>query len=126
MVLPPITLADRFQQAAVLLTFAGMILGVGVLVLRAVGKSSPARRRHGLFVLGWMVAGWIVGGAVGVYLLDNVRYYPNEADTGIAGFGLLLGWAVGMAHGGVVLGVWPQAALGSPTRERGSHAGGQG
>ena len=116
--LPPITLADRLVQAGVILTVAGLVLGVGVVVFRVIGKSSPTRRRHGRFVLGWMVAGWVVGGAVGVYLLDNVRYYPNEADTGIAGFGLLLGWAVGMVHGGIVLAVLPQLALVSQARER--------
>jgi len=83
------------------------VWSVGLALLRAIGKSSPARRRHGRFVLGWMLAGWLVGGAIGVWTLDNVRYLPNEADTGTAGFGLLLGWAVGMIHGGIVCAVWP-------------------
>ena len=62
------------------------------------------RRLHGRFVLGWMIAGWAVGGCVGVILLDNKRYFLGETDVGLAGTGLLAGWIVGMIHGGVV--VW--------------------
>ena len=105
---PPITLADRFQQAAILLSLAGLVFGVGLVLLRAIGRSAPARRRHGRFVLGWMLAGWIVGGAYGVSIIDNHMHYPGEADAGMAGFGLLLGWVVGMAHGAVALAVWPE------------------
>ena len=41
-------------------------------------------------------------------VIDNQRYYPNEADAGMAGFGLLIGWVVGMIHGGVALAAWPE------------------
>jgi hypothetical protein len=58
--------------------------------------------------MGWMLSGWLVGAAIGVCIIDNVRYYPNEADTGMAGFGLLVGWVGGMIHGGIVLAVWPE------------------
>ena len=111
---PPITFLDRAQQAGVLLLFAGLVLWVGLVLLRAIGKSSPARRRHGKFVLGWMLGGWLVGTAVGVCLLDNDRYYPGEADAGMAGFGLLIGWVAGMIHGGIVLAVWPEKQAGPP------------
>ena len=104
---PPLTLMDRFQQAGVLLLFAGLVLWIGLALLRSIGKSSPTRKRHGKFVLGWMLGGWVVGGAYGVCLIDNDRYYPGEADAGMAGFGLLIGWVVGMIHGGIVLAVWP-------------------
>jgi hypothetical protein len=83
------------------------ILWIGLVLLRAIGKSSPARRRHGKFVLGWMLGGWLVGAAIGVCIIDNQSYYRNEADTGMAGFGLLIGWAVGMIHGGIALAVSP-------------------
>ena len=86
---------------------SGAILGIGLQLLRAIGRSSPARRRHGRFVLGWMLAGWLIGGAVGVWMIAYCGGYPGEADAGMAGFGLLIGWVVGMVHGGVVLAFWP-------------------
>jgi prolipoprotein diacylglyceryltransferase len=104
---PPITLLDRLHQAGVLLLFAGLILWIGLALLRSIGKSSPTRHRHGKFVLTWMLGGWLIGAAVGVCIIDNDHYYPNEADAGMAGFGLLLGWVVGMIHGGVALAVSP-------------------
>lgn len=111
---PPITWADRLQSAGSLLLLAGLVLWIGLVLLRAIGRSSPARRQHGRFVLGWMLAGWLVGGAYGVYLIDNDRYYPGEADGGWAGLGLLLGWVVGMVHGVVVLAVWPRSPDATP------------
>jgi hypothetical protein len=97
--------------------FAGLILWIGFSLLRAIGKSSPARRRRGKFVLAWLVGGWLVGSAIGVCVIDNQNYYRNEADTGIAGFGLLIGWVVGMIHGGIMLAVSP-----TPTTEPGDEA----
>jgi hypothetical protein len=93
----------RVQQSGLILLVAGLVLWVGLLLLRAIGKRSPVRRQHGRFVLGWMLAGWLVGGAIGVSILDNVIYLPGEADAGLAGFGMLTGWIVGMIHGGLVL-----------------------
>ena len=104
---PPITLMDRLQSGMSILLLSGVVLGIGLMLLRAIGRSSPARRRHGRFVLGWMLAGWLIGGAVGVWMIAYRGGYPGEADAGMAGFGLLIGWVVGMVHGGVVLVVWP-------------------
>lgn len=104
---PPVTLGDRVQVAIGLLAFAGFVLWVGLVLLRSIGRSSPTRRRHGQFVLGWMLAGWLVGSAFGVCLVDNHHYWIGEADIGMAWFGLLIGWIIGMFHGGVVLLVWP-------------------
>ena len=111
MVRPPITLADRLQQAGSLLIMAGIVLSIGLALLRAIGRSSAARRRLGWFVLGWMLAGFLIGGAYGVCLIDNNVYYPGEADFGMAWFGMLLGWVVGIIHGGVVLAFWPRKTL---------------
>ena len=86
-------------------------LSIGLALLRAIGRSSAARRRHGWFVLGWMLAGFLIGGAYGVCLIDNNVYYPGEADFGMAWFGMLLGWVVGIIHGGVVLAFWPRKTL---------------
>lgn len=111
----PITLLDRLQQAGILLLFAGLVLWVGLLLLRAIGRSSPARYRHGKFVLAWMVGGWLVGAAIGVWIIDNDHYYPNEADAGMAGFGLLVGWVVGTIHGVIVLAVSPSKTAAAET-----------
>jgi hypothetical protein len=108
---PPITLLVRLQQACGLLLVAGLIFLIGLVLLRAIGKSSPSRLRHGKFVLSWMLGGWLVGSAVGVSILDNQSYFPNEADAGIAGFGLLVGWGLGMLHGGNALALSPTQKL---------------
>jgi hypothetical protein len=100
---PPLTLLDRFQQAGLLVVIGALMFGVGLVLLRGIGQSSPGRRRHGKFVFGWMLGGWLVGTALGVCMIDNQSYHRNEADVGMAGFGLLMGWLVGMIHGGVVL-----------------------
>lgn len=101
----PITSSDRFQQALVILAMGGLlILPIGLGLLWVIGRSSPHRRRHGWFVLGWMLAGWMAGGGYGVCLIDNVGYLRGEADVGMAGFGLLVGWAIGMLKGWITLG----------------------
>ena len=102
-----VTLAQRVQSAATILLFAALILGVGLVLLRAIGKSSPARRRHGQFVLDWMLAGWHLGGAFGICTLDGDSTFVGGADAGVAGFGMLFGWAVGTVHGAIMLRVWP-------------------
>lgn len=102
-----VAILDRLQPATAILFFAGLILWIGLVLLRAIGKSSPARLRHGRFVLGWMLAGWLLGGAYGLYIVTNDRYLAAAA------FGLLVGWAVGMIHGGIVLAIWPHKPTGS-------------
>ncbi len=51
-----------------------------------------------------MIVGWLAGGTIGVRLVDNERYLCGETDLGMAGCGWLIGWAVGMVHGAVVIG----------------------
>lgn len=103
----PITFAVRFAQAAIIVGFGLTVLCIGFGCLQAIGRTSLQRRRHGRYVLGWMVFGSIAAGLVGVMYLDGIRYYPFEADVGAAGFGLLAGWLVGMIHGGLVLWLFP-------------------
>lgn len=103
----PITAALRWKQACGVVGFGVLVLGIGLVLLDAIGKSSPRRRRHGKYVLAWMFFGWIAAGLVGVWCLDGIRYYPNEADYGAAGFGMLAGWAIGMLHGSVMELLWP-------------------
>lgn len=107
---PPLTLIDRLQQAGILLLMAGVILWIGLALLRPIGRSSPARRRHGKYVLGWMLAGWLGGAGYGVCIIDNQSFYANMADVSMAAFGMLLGWVVGMIHGGIVLALSPHQA----------------
>ena len=115
----PITAALRFKQACGIVGFGVGILCVGLALLYAIGRSSPQRRRHGKYVVAWMVFGWIVAGLVGVSYLDGIRYCPFEADFGAAGFGMLIGWTLGMIHGGFVLWLWPT----SPKAEQSDAAG---
>ena len=106
---PPITLLDRFQQAGAILIGAAIVFWVGWELLHVIGKSSPSHRRRGKFVLGWMFGGWLVGGMYGVCIIDNLRFYPNEADTGLAALGMLIGWPVGMIHGSIMLAIRPHS-----------------
>lgn len=103
-----VEILDRLQPASAFLFFTGLILWIGLGLLRAIGKSSPARLRHGRFVLGWMLAGWVLGGAYGLYIRIEDRYF-----VAAPAFGLLCGWVVGMIHGGIVLAIWPHNPTGS-------------
>jgi hypothetical protein len=99
-----VTWGYRWESIGLL---AGVLLLVGVVgyaLLRVVGKGSVRRKVQGTYVFGWMLVGWIVGGAVGEAILDGRAYLIVEADVGCAGLGMLVGWVVGMIHGGVV--VW--------------------
>ena len=103
----PITLEVRIGLAWRIVEIGVVWLLIGLVLLYFIGRSSPARRRHGMYVVAWMVAGWLIAGLAAVPYLDGVRYWPGEADLGAAGFGMLAGWAVGMIHGALVLWLWP-------------------
>jgi hypothetical protein len=103
----PITLAVRCGLAGRVIGFGFVWLLIGLALLYFIGRSSPPRRRHGAYVLAWMVAGWLIAGLASVPYLDGVKYYPGEADVGAAGFGMLAGWVVGMIHGALVIWLWP-------------------
>ena len=103
----PITLAVRFGLAGRIIGFGVVWLLIGLALLYFIGRSSPSRRRHGVHVLAWMIAGWLIAGLAAVPFLDGVKYWPGEADLGVAGFGMLVGWAVGMIHGALILWLRP-------------------
>ena len=98
----PITPQVRFAAAFDLLFWLAIIIFVGVLLLRWIGRNSPSRKRHGRYVLGWMVLGFLAGGCAGLWIINEAVDY-GLADFGLAGFGLLAGWVVGMVHGGVAV-----------------------
>ena len=104
----PITFAVRLYLAGRIVGAAVVFLLVGLALLHLIGRSSPKRRRHGTYVVVWMIAGWLAAGLASLPFLDGVRYWPGEADLGAAGFGMLAGWVVGMIHGGLVLWLWPE------------------
>ena len=103
----PITLEVRIDLAWRIVESGIMWLLIGLVLLYFIGRSSPSRRRHGAYVLAWMIAGWFLAGLAAVPYVDGVRYWPGEADLGAAGFGMLAGWVVGMIHGALVLWLWP-------------------
>ena len=104
----PITFAVRLYLAGRIVGAAVVFLLVGLALLYLIGRSSPTRRRHGTYVVVWMIAGWLAAGLASLPFLDGVRYWPGEADIGAAGFGMLAGWVVGMIHGSLVLWLWPE------------------
>jgi hypothetical protein len=103
----PVTFLMRVQQAGILLLFVGLVFVIGKFLLRIIGKSSLKRRRHGVFVLGWMFTGYLIGAAIGLVLIDNQTYFLGEADVGMACSGMLGGWVIGMCHGGIMLAARP-------------------
>ena len=103
----PITFAVRLYLAGRIVGAAVVFLLVGLALLYLIGRSSPKRRRHGTYVVVWMIAGWLAAGLASLPFLDGVRYWPGEADIGAAGFGMLAGWVVGMIHGALVIWLWP-------------------
>ncbi len=44
-----------------------------------------------------------IGACYGAYIADNITYYLNEVVGGMAGFGILIGLAIGNVHGFVDL-----------------------
>jgi hypothetical protein len=104
----PITSAVRLYLAGRIVGAAVVFLLVGLALLYVIGRSSPKRRRHGTYVVVWMIGGWLAAGLASLPFLDGVRYWPGEADVGAAGFGMLAGWVVGMIHGGLVLWLRPE------------------
>jgi nitric oxide reductase large subunit len=103
----PITFAVRLYLAGRIVGLAVMCLLVGLALLYLIGRSSPTRRRHGTYVVVWMIGGWLAAGLASLPFLDGERYWPGEADLGAAGFGMLAGWVVGMIHGALVIWLWP-------------------
>lgn len=101
--LDPVTLDDRIDFVLGCVVLAVVITLAGLLLLRVIGGSSENHRIRGPRVLFWTVIGLLAGGVYGACLIDNVRYYQREADGGMAGFGFLIGWAVGMIHGSVAV-----------------------
>ena len=104
----PITTTVRIYLASRILGLALLFLLVGLVFLYLIGRSSKSRRRHGVFVLEWMIAGWLAAGLASIPHIDGDRYWPGEADLGAAGFGMLAGWSIGMIHGSLILWLWPE------------------
>lgn len=104
----PITFTVRLFLAGRILCIACLLIIAGLGLLHVIGRKSQSRHRHGVYVLAWMSAGWLIAGLAAVPYLDGVRYWPGEADLGAACFGMLAGWVIGSIHGSLVLWFWPQ------------------
>lgn len=103
----PVTLEVRLERLVEMLVIAGLIYLIGRVLQKLIGDN-PKRRRHGKYVFWWMFGGYLCGAALGVCIIDNIRFYEREADGGLAFTGLLLGWVIGMIHGGMALAFWPE------------------
>ena len=89
-------------QAVGLLSITAIILGVGLLLHRAIGRGSPGRRLHGRFVLAGAVLGYVVGGVVGLHDFANGGHPSNETGAWAA-LGLVAGLMLGQMIGGLAV-----------------------
>jgi hypothetical protein len=94
--------ARVFSALELFCLWPAIVITVGVVLLRLIGKNSPPRRRQGRYVLGWMVFGWLVGACAGIWTTTDLHDY-ELATFGSAGFGVLIGWVIGMVHGGLAV-----------------------
>jgi hypothetical protein len=101
--LTPMTFTERLQFAGGQLIGAGFMFWIGWELLYVIGRKSPARRKHGKYVLGWMFAGFLIGAGYMVSIVQYVSTSPNKADLGLAIIGMLIGWPIGMIHGWIAL-----------------------
>ncbi len=81
-----------------------IIIAFGRMLAWNIGDGSKRRRVHGVFVLWWSISGFVLGGVLAPFI--------SAADTpsgyfGMAGFGLLIGWMIGTAHGFLILTIRP-------------------
>ena len=76
-----------------------IVFAVGWQLKRAIGRGSETRRIHGEYVFWWTTGGYAAG-----WLIALLISVDNEGGmSGAAGFCLLIGWMIGMVHGGLVL-----------------------
>ncbi len=68
----PITSAGLLYRAGRIVGVAVVLLVVGLELLYLIGRSSPARRRHGTYVVLWMIGGWLAAGLASLPFLDGV------------------------------------------------------
>ena len=82
-----------------IIVFIAIVFAVGWQLKRAIGRGSEARRLHGEFVFWWTVGGYAAGWLIApLFGADNLH-----GMSGMAAFCLLIGWGIGMVHGGLVL-----------------------
>ena len=100
--LTPMTFMERLQFAGGQLLGAGIMFWIGWELLYVIGRKSPARRRHGKYVLGWMFAGFLAGASFMVYNTQHaIGVTKGEYLASI--LGMLCCWPIGMIHGWVAL-----------------------
>jgi hypothetical protein len=86
------------EHSATTLIVVGSVFLIGRAMLRSMRRNGQYRRAyHGWFVWVWMLLGGLVGMAAAPLVT-----MPQYAG-GVFGFGLLCGWAIGTAHGLVML-----------------------
>jgi len=100
-----------------LLLLTAAVVGFGRLLLRAIGKSSPVRRRHGQFVLAWMLGGWIVGVGFTSWEIFYTNDRVGKDEVVLPAFGLLVGWAIGMIHGAIAIAIAIAVKPEKPSKE---------
>jgi hypothetical protein len=66
---------------------------------RAISKHDPVKRIQGEPIRYWVTACYLLGAGWGAVIANNVNYVMHEVVGGMGGFGILVGWAIGMVHG---------------------------
>jgi hypothetical protein len=70
--------SDWLVTATVFVFGAVIVFKFGQVLHQRIGHSSPTRRRHGRFVLRWMLVGWLAGAALRLCLTKDGVYRKNQ------------------------------------------------
>ena len=92
-----------------------LILVVAKLIHFGVSRGSEERKIQGEPACYWVPLGYFLGAIWGALTSNDPRYL-HEAAAGLGGFGILIGYGIGMIHGGLLLWLARKRTLSSPNQ----------
>lgn len=98
-----ITLLDRLAAFGGAALMGCIIFVVARSLHLAISRDDERKRIQGTPIIHWVTVCYFVGAIWGCVIADNVSYYTHEVVGGMGGFGILVGWVIGMGHGFVRL-----------------------
>lgn len=93
-----IEIANRASAMSNSFFLAILILVIAKLIHFGVSKDSERRRIQGEPACYWVAFGYFLGALYGAWTSTDPRYL-TETTAGLGGFGILVGYGIGMIHG---------------------------